>query len=246
MDQRIANEKAFHDDVGNLVGREKAAGKFYSIDIAARSYYEQELCSFDSSLQVLEYGCGAGSYAPLLASRGYRVTGIDLSPNEIRRARSSSNLQDPENPKFLVMNAEALAFSEESFGGICGTGILHHLNIERACEEISRALVPGGTGVFLEPLGHNPLINLYRALTPSLRTSDEHPLVKNDIALMRRHFREVRCRYFYLTTFLALPFRRLRGFRSLVRSLDTLDRGLFKTLPFLRIHSWVVVLSLVK
>lgn len=33
---------------------------------------------------------------------------------------------------------------------------------------------------FLEPLGMNPLINLYRKLTPDRRTPDEKPLDKRD------------------------------------------------------------------
>ena len=32
---------------------------------------------------------------------------------------------------YLLMNAEETAFADNSFDLICGTGILHHLNLER-------------------------------------------------------------------------------------------------------------------
>lgn len=56
-----------------------------------------ELC-FDRSLparpeSLLDLGCGTGGHARLLASRGYRVTAVDQSPEmlEIARAKSSQN-----------------------------------------------------------------------------------------------------------------------------------------------------------
>ena len=42
--------------------------------------------------------------------------------------------------------------------------------------------------MFYEPLGTNPMIRLYRRLTPRLRSPDEHPLVDADVDLARRSF----------------------------------------------------------
>ena len=44
--------------------------------------------------------------------------------------------------------------------------------------EINKVLKDDGEMVFLEPLGTNPLINLYRKLTPKSRSVDEHPFVE--------------------------------------------------------------------
>ena len=52
---------------------------------------------------------------------------------------------------------------------------------------LSRRWRPTGA-VFYEPLGTNPMIRLYRRLTPRLRSADEHPLVDADVALARRSF----------------------------------------------------------
>jgi hypothetical protein len=43
----------------------------------------------------------------------------------------------------------------------------------------------------MEPLGHNPLLNWYRARAPDLRTPDEHPLLARDLALAESCFDEV-------------------------------------------------------
>jgi SAM-dependent methyltransferase len=74
--------------------------------------------------------------------------------------------------RFLVMDAESLGFDEGSFDVVVGSGILHHLALRQ-----SRVLRPDGCAVFVDPLGHNIFIRLYRKLTPSMRTADEHPLL---------------------------------------------------------------------
>ena len=72
--------------------------------------------------------------------------------------------------RFQVMNAEVLEFPDASFDLVFGVAILHHLDLDTACAEFLRVLRPSGTAVFLEPLGHNPFINLVRWATPAART----------------------------------------------------------------------------
>jgi hypothetical protein len=59
---------------------------------------------------------------------------------------------------FEVMDAEALAFRDSSFELICGTSIIHHLDLPRAFSELRSVLTADGVEISFEPLGHNPLI----------------------------------------------------------------------------------------
>lgn len=48
-------------------------------------FFERELGG-DRSARILDIGCGTGRHAVELARRGYRVTGVDLSEAQLRRA----------------------------------------------------------------------------------------------------------------------------------------------------------------
>jgi hypothetical protein len=109
---------------------------------------------------------------------------------------------------------------------------------------MARVLRPGGTAVFLEPLGHNPIINLYRRITPAVRTPDEHPLLMKDLKVAAQYFNKVEAQFFNLTTFLAVPFRKWSVFKPLVGALDLCDRALFTVVPFAKRYAWQMVLKL--
>lgn len=44
----------------------------------------------DKSIKIIDIGCGTGRHAIELAKRGYTVTGVDLSENQIKRAREKA------------------------------------------------------------------------------------------------------------------------------------------------------------
>jgi SAM-dependent methyltransferase len=241
QDQRSAREQTFHDDAYAKGGRSRV-GKYYAIDQAAEARFHGEVLRDCAGSRVLEYGCGTGSAAFDLAACGASVTGIDISPVAIEQAARAAKERGL-SARFLVMDAEHLEFSDGAFDLVCGSGILHHLDISSALSEIARVLTRDGRAVFLEPLGHNPLINAYRRRTPHLRTADEHPLLVGDLELVERFFTSVELRFFDFLTIGAVPLRRHRGFRRLVATLALADRGLFRILPALRKHAWRVVIS---
>ena len=141
------------------------------------------------------------------------------------------------------MNAEQMTFDEASFELCVGSGILHHLDTDKSIKEIARILNKDGSAIFIEPMGHNPIINWYRNRTPSMRTVDEHPLLDKDIKLINQHFNKVQVNYFALTTLLAVPFRNKAVFNPLYQTLQKLDRLLFK-IPFIGKNAWTVVLEM--
>jgi SAM-dependent methyltransferase len=244
MDARLQREREFHDRAFAEDVR-ASAKRFYAVTGALFAWYEETLSVHASGARALEYGCGPGSRAFHLARNGARVVGIDISPVAIEQARERGRAEGlEERLEFRVMDAEQLEFPDDSFDIVCGSGILHHLDLARSYAEIARVLKADGIGVFTEPLGHNPAINAYRKRTPALRTIDEHPLLMDDLALAERFFDEVGTRFFSLSPLLAIPLRNRSGFERVVRSLDGLDRWLFRLAPPLRRHAWMVGMTL--
>jgi ubiquinone/menaquinone biosynthesis C-methylase UbiE len=243
---RQQREREFHNETFAENKRARAA-KFYAIDRTSRAAYERQIHDRPECKDVLEYGCGRGSAAFDLAAAGARVTGIDISDVAIDLAtRRGAERGLADVLRFRVMDAERLAFEDASFDLVCGSGILHHLDIDRAYAEIARVLRPGGRGVFVEALGHNPLINLYRRRTPQLRTVDEHPLRIGELELARHYFSDASFEYFHLTSLAALPLRRQRVFPTVVETLERVDQALFRRIPYLRRQAWVAVLRLTR
>ena len=131
----------------------------------------------------MEYGCGTGALAFDLAEQGSNSVAIDISPVAISEAEQVAHARGL-TARFEEMNAEAMTFDNDSFDLVFGSGILHHLDMERATQEVIGVLRPGGRAVFIEPLGYNPIINAYRRVTPTMRTEDEHPLLRSDLELL--------------------------------------------------------------
>ncbi len=238
-------EKRFFDATFES-GSRKSVSKFYAITKSSREYYENFLLHNCQGKNVLEYGCGPGSYAFLLSKKGANVIGIDISNVAIKLANERAKKEGLKNISFEVMDAEAMQFEDNSFDIICGTGILHHLNLNRSLRELARVLRPDGKAIFIEPLGHNPLINLFRKLTPKLRTKDEHPLKVKDLSFLENFFHEVHLEFFHLFSLLAVPFRNNRVFPFVLKLLDNFDKNLFKLMPLSRPIAWTVVIILEK
>ena len=243
MDPRKQREKEFHNQTFGE-GRRNPIDKYYSVTRECQEYYRSAILSRGKGKQVLEYGCGPGSCAILLAANGAQVTGIDISDVAIRQAKERAATQGLNGVGFGVMDAEALGFEDGAFDLICGRAILHHLRLERAYSELARTMKSSGAAIFMEALGHSPWINLYRRLTPQLRTPDEHPLLMSDLELARKYFGRIETRYFHMFSLCAIPFRRWPFFTTLLGGLDRLDQWVFRLVPGLRKHAWTVIMEL--
>ncbi len=243
---RVEREQKFHNQrFADDSTRSNKVGKFYKVAQSIKKEYEQFLIENCKGLEIIEYGCGTGSYAfDLAKNQAKKVTGIDISPVAIQVATAKAMSEGIEgNLSFEVMNAEELRFNHYSVDMICGSGILHHLELEKAMKSIVNVLKPSGTAIFIEPLGHNVLINLFRILTPSIRSEDEHPLLESDLNLIGRNFKKVEIKYFYLTALAASLIVGIPGFKVILNVLEFLDKLLFK-LPFLKKQAWQVLIKL--
>jgi SAM-dependent methyltransferase len=233
---KYVREAEFHDKVFAEGGRE--ADRFYKIARSSKAFYRNYLTGHCGNKRVLEFGCGPDSHSMFLVPRGARVLGVDISHVAIQKYREVVRSHDLSNVDGCVMNGENLAFAARSFDLICGLGILHHLDVDVSLSELSRILKPDGSAVFLEPLGHNPVINVYRRMTPGMRTPDEHPLKMADLRTARKYFGRVETTYFHLASLMAIPFNNSASFPSVLRWLESVDELIFKYLRPLRRYAW--------
>jgi SAM-dependent methyltransferase len=115
----------------------------------------------DRSVEILDIGCGTGRHAIELARRGYKVTGIDLSPSQIERARAKAAAAGVA-PDFRVGDARALPFGPEfSLALMICEGAFPLMETDEMNFEIlrraARALRPGGKLIMTTLNGLFPL-----------------------------------------------------------------------------------------
>lgn len=200
-------ERSFHDLRFAQDAGARQQDRFYPALHQLRHDFHQRLARAARDSDVLELGCGTGQESLRLAAAGTprSVTGIDLSGVAVAQADEQARARRLQ-ARFITADCEATDFADGSFDVIFGSGILHHLDLPRVAQELHRLARPGATLLFQEPLATNPLIGLYRQLTPSARSTDEHPLRANDLDLLRQWFRRVEIRHYGLLTLAALPF----------------------------------------
>ena len=96
------------------------------------------------SLNILDVGTGTGFFAILLAEKGHRVEGIDLTPamlEEARRLAKQRNL----DITFREMDAQNLAYPDGTFDVVISRNLTWTLpDPERAYASWFRVLKPGG------------------------------------------------------------------------------------------------------
>jgi SAM-dependent methyltransferase len=136
--------------IGNAVAYDEMSrlvlGSFFgpiAADIAAAA---------PDGARVLEVGCGPGHLSIRLARQhGLNVTGLDLDPAMIERARANADRSedsDESGPSFLVGDVAALPFPDESFDLVVSTMSMHHwADPTSGMAEIDRVLRPGASAL---------------------------------------------------------------------------------------------------
>lgn len=140
MDRRKRLVRDAYDAVADAWGEERRAR---GQDARERRYVDRFCAALPAGARVLDLGCGSG--APILEDligRGFRVTGVDLSAEQVAQARARC-------PAATVQQADLteLGFEPGSFEGVIAYDSIWHVPREehrRVFETIRAWLVPGG------------------------------------------------------------------------------------------------------
>jgi ubiquinone/menaquinone biosynthesis C-methylase UbiE len=240
LHQLIRDPEAFKRHFSNV--------KFYSITNQSEQHYQEWLRQRCRGSKALDYCCGSGENAIFAAKSGAETVGIDISPEGIENARLNAQREGVvQNCKFEVMDAEATTFADSTFDVIVEYGALHHLDYDKAMLELRRIIKPEGEMICIEALRHNPLIHLYRKMTPHLRTPWEvdHILTVGHLNRSREYFGEIHVRFFHLASLAAVPFRKTRIFKPLRGLLEKIDDRILKVQAIGK-YAWMMVFTLAK
>lgn len=96
----------------------------------------------DDGGRLLELGCGAGASETQRLARRFRLTGVDISPRQVERARAAV----PE-AEFLCADFTDLDLPAASFDGVASFYVFNHVPRELLAPLLGRIhdwLVPGG------------------------------------------------------------------------------------------------------
>ena len=242
---RVAREREFHDEESAVF---KWARRQLDRATASPTWSWEASDFFNASDKiVLDYGCGTGAIALRLLEAGpERVVCFDLSEVRTAKARSAILARgDDVDADFLTADGHRTPFADHTFDLIIGSAVLHHLDLEVALGEVRRVLKPGGRAVFKEPIAHNPVLRVGRALTPFARTPDEQPLTTTDWQLCASTFFPFRHYERELLTTLFIPIALLLPRiwqRALMRRLEPLDKWLLNRVSFMRKYAHVTIL----
>ena len=234
-------EKKFHNEL-----QSNTKGRFENIFYKALNNTWEDFYKYLSihanNAEILDYGCGIGhSIKKVVNFNPKKITGIDISEVSIQKAKEETK-NFGSKVTLKVDNCEKTMFENNQFDIVYGLGILHHLNFSKCLDEIFRILKPNGTLLFIEPLGTNPIINLYRKFTPKARSKDEHPLINKDILLIQKKYKDVKIRYYGFLTLFFFPFYKNPQKSYLFKALKNIDQFLFR-FKICRIMAWSILIS---
>ncbi|QPJ61536.1 MAG: class I SAM-dependent methyltransferase [Candidatus Nitronauta litoralis] len=142
--------------------------------------------------EILDVGCGTGYlYLPLM-KRGFRLTGVDLSPTLLDVLEEKIPENKKETCRLVADDIEAfLNNTTQQFDGVVVSALLHHLfDYEAVVKLLCQRLALGGTLlIFFEPLKQeikSPLrFKLHRMLGGLDESAYERGMIRRGVPLIQ-------------------------------------------------------------
>lgn len=176
--------------------REKELAQWYNQNMRGSLEGYAALFGFEKADHVLDLGCGDGTLLAIAAQQGARVTGVDISDEQLHAARAA--LKGVKGASLIKQTLQEINFPDNSFTKVSIRKAIHHLtNDEKGLliDKIYHWLKPGGILIIEDMI-----------LTFALHRRDENrPLVEKDAAIYYGvnwpDFRDA----FYTTMYQELP-----------------------------------------
>ena len=236
-------EKNFHNKLHlSEELKRKSQVKFYKALYGLYSDFLNILKNETKTKDVLDFGCGTGNFTEKVINfNPKKIVAVDISEEAIKKAKNNPSLNS-KNIEYRVENCESLNLNSDSFDIAYGSGILHHLNLNRSLSELKRILKKDGKIIFIEPMATNPIINLYRKFTPNARTSDEHPFKFSDIEFIKSLFSNVEVKYYGFLTLVFFLFYKEPENSHLFQILKKMDEKILNSRYF-KFLAWSVLIK---
>lgn len=242
--------EAMHTPDSRLLGDEANLNRYLNppIHTVYPLEYAYALLGDVRGRTVLDFGCGSGENTLLLAKRGAKAVGVDISADLIALARRRLAINGlPDAAQFIVGSAHDLPVGSDSVDVVFGIAILHHLDLEATSREVHRVLKRGGRAIFQEPVRDSRLIRALRRCVP-YKAPDvsefERPLTEREVNGFTARFRTCSVRAF------SLPFvnltQALPPLRRYIHSAYRIDGALLKHAPILKPYTGVRVFEVTK
>lgn len=251
LDQRKLKELEFHDRDrdraliqsldSDTYERFYGNKKYYQATGRSKAYVDEWISREAKGKIFLDYACGNGANAIKAAKAGAVLSiGIDISAVSVGNAsRDAAEAGVSANTCFVQADAENTMLPDGSIDTIICSGMLHHLDLACAFPELQRILAPGGVILGVEALDYNPLIKLYRQLTPDMRTDWEkaHILSLKDLRFAKKFFDLGEVRYWHVVSIIGGKFP------ILLPLLDAVDVALTR-IPGIQLMAWIFTFEL--
>jgi len=146
---------------------------------------------FDSGLKILDLGCGCGLDSIVLAGETNEVWAVDIAAERLAKARSNvSSSGHSSRISVSWMDAENLAFPDESFDLIFANSFLMWVDKDRMLQECERVLKAGGRAIFaMETMTGNPILTVSRMQSSKrLREKMVARIAMADLARFTAHY----------------------------------------------------------
>lgn len=150
----------------------------------SKEIIEEILGSLEGA-EVIDVGCGDGQLTRMLTRRGAHVTGIEVSPRALARARAVQPVGDE---RYMQGLAEDLPVKSRSADVVIFLNSFHHVDEQgqpKALKEAARVLKEGGILFISEPLPEGPYFQL-------MRVAHDETAVRNRAQEVLRHAAEVK------------------------------------------------------